>query len=185
VQSPSPLVLGVAGVGLVFIWSAVHGANVATTIRDLLAGHTTAAPGTDPTLVATTAGAIGGAVAADSAGAAGALGGSTLADLGQSHSAAGNRANGQLQAAGRGWTGAQWNALDRLWTRESGWNNLARNPSSGAYGIAQFLDGTWAGVGGTKTSDPTLQIRYGLAYITNRYGSPVNAWAHETSAGWY
>ena len=54
-----------------------------------------------------------------------------------------------------------------------------------AYGIAQFLDSTWATVGGTKTSDPTLQIRYGLDYIAGRYGTPVAAWAHETAEGWY
>jgi hypothetical protein len=43
-------------------------------------------------------------------------------------------------AAGYGWTGAQANALDSIWTHESGWNNTAQNPSSTAYGIPQFLN---------------------------------------------
>lgn len=86
-----------------------------------------------------------------------------------------------------GWTGQQWTALDQLWgTYESGWNNLAQNPSSTAYGIAQFLNSTWASYG-PKTSDPTLQITYGLEYIYNRYKNPVNALNFELShtPHWY
>jgi hypothetical protein len=176
VSSPSPLVLAVAGAGVVFVWSATHGANVTQTIRDLLGGRAPVA-GADPALVQLApdgTGPVGSAIADAQAPAASGIG--TAAGV--------NRANGRLQAAGYGWIGAQWTALDKLWTRESGWNNRAQNPTSTAYGIAQFLDGTWAGYG-PKTSDPTLQIRYGLAYIRHRYGTPVAAWAHETSAGWY
>jgi hypothetical protein len=35
-----------------------------------------------------------------------------------------------------------------------------------------------------KTSAAT-QIRWGLAYIKGRYGSPSKAWAHEQANGWY
>lgn len=171
--APSPLVLGVAAAGLVFVWSAVHGANVANTFRDLLSGHTTTTPPTDPALTDVTkvGRQLPGTVDTPTENAPRLGGGS-------------NRANGQLQAAAHGWTGDQWTALDRLWTRESGWNNTAQNPTSTAYGIAQFLDSTWTGYG-PKTSDPTMQIRYGLAYIANRYGTPAAAWAHETAQGWY
>ena len=29
------------------------------------------------------------------------------------------------------------------------------------------------------------QIRWGLKYIKNRYGSPSKAWSHSQSKGWY
>jgi resuscitation-promoting factor RpfB len=173
-HAPSALVVGVAGAGVVFIWSAIHGAQVSTTLRDVLAGHATPVPETDPGLVSVESAAL---ATPETSVSAAAEGGGT--------SRAANRANGQLQAAGRGWIGEQWTALDHLWTQESDWNNTSLNPSSGAYGIAQFLPATWADYGATKTSDPTLQIRYGLTYIANRYGTPAAAWAHEQSAGWY
>lgn len=162
-KSPSVLVLGLVGAGGVLVWSATHGASVTSTLRDLLAGRVATA-GTDPALLTAEPG--------------------PTVQSGQTP-AGGNRGNGQMQASAYGWTGAQWTALDQLWTRESGWNNTAQNPTSTAYGIAQFLDSTWATVGGSKTSDPTLQIQYGLAYIRQRYGSPTAAWAHEQQMGWY
>lgn len=167
------------GAGLVFVWSGLHGANVTGSLKDLLAGRALATPtdtlGDAPAATETLTPAV-----QEQFGAATSPG----VGVGFPHSTAGNRANGQLQAAGYGWTGAEWTALDKLWTRESGWNNTAQNPTSTAYGIAQFLDATWAGYG-PKTSDPTLQIQYGLAYIRRRYGDPVAAWAHETAIGWY
>lgn len=84
-----------------------------------------------------------------------------------------------------GWVGSQWAALYALGNRESGWRNTAQNPTSTAYGIPQFLNSTWATVGLRKTSDPRTQIIGMLRYIAGRYGSPANAWAHETSVGWY
>ncbi|WJN63463.1 hypothetical protein [Streptomyces phage phiScoe56] len=94
---------------------------------------------------------------------------------------------GRELAAERGWTGAEWTALEDLWTRESGWNPDAQNPTSTAYGIAQFLDSTWAGYGIAKTSDARLQIKAGLRYIAARYGTPSNAlgfWLRQ-SPHWY
>ncbi len=97
-----------------------------------------------------------------------------------------NVATGKKLAAKYGWnTGQQWADLDMLWERESGWNNTAQNPTSTAYGIAQFLDSTWSGYTYAKTSDPTKQIVDGLEYIKRRYGTPAEAWAHETRIGWY
>ncbi|WJN62676.1 hypothetical protein [Streptomyces phage phiScoe10] len=97
------------------------------------------------------------------------------------------REMGKAAAAERGWTGSEWTALERLWTNESDWNPKAQNPTSTAYGIAQFLDQTWAGYGIPKTSDPERQIEAGLRYIAARYGTPSNALAfwHRQSPHWY
>ncbi|WLW38530.1 tail length tape measure protein [Streptomyces phage Vanseggelen] len=84
---------------------------------------------------------------------------------------------GRAAAAKRGWTGSEWTALERLWTNESGWNPHAQNPTSTAYGIAQFLDETWAGYGIPKTSNAAKQIEAGLRYIEARYGKPNAALA--------
>ena len=84
-----------------------------------------------------------------------------------------------------GGSGSEFTCLENLWGKESGWNPNAQNPSSTAYGIAQFLDSTWAGTGIAKTSDGYRQIDAGLIYIENRFGSPCGAWAHSQSKGWY
>jgi hypothetical protein len=79
----------------------------------------------------------------------------------------------------------QSGCLNQLWQRESGWNPKAQNPSSSAYGIAQFLNSTWAGTGIAKTSDPYRQIDAGLIYIQKRYGTPCKAWSFWQSHKWY
>lgn len=99
--------------------------------------------------------------------------------------AAGNEALAQQLAAGRGWVGPEWNALRELWMGESGFNNTAQNPTSTAYGIAQFLNSTWAGTGYAKTSDPRSQILAGFNYIANRYGTPTKANAFKRANNWY
>ncbi len=91
------------------------------------------------------------------------------------------------QMLGRfGWSSGQFSCLEPLWERESGWDVTAENPSSGAYGIPQALSGSlMASSGPDWQTDAATQIRWGLAYIQGRYGSPCGAWAHEESAGWY
>lgn len=83
-----------------------------------------------------------------------------------------------------GWTGGQWNAIDKIVSQESSWNPDAQNPSSSAYGLFQFLDGTWSPYG-KKTNDPKLQATYGLQYIKDRYGSPEGALDFRNQHGWY
>lgn len=88
---------------------------------------------------------------------------------------------GARMAAAIGWTGAQWTALFNLFQRESGWNPYAVNKSSGAYGIPQSL-----GHGHPfNLGDTAAQLAWGFNYIQGRYGTPANAWAHETAFGWY
>lgn len=88
-------------------------------------------------------------------------------------SAAANRDLGRDIANSMG-LGSQFAAIDYVASHESGWNNFAQNPTSTAYGIGQFLNSTFAEYGG-KTSDPARQIRDMLAYMVDRYGSPVGA----------
>ncbi|USR79222.1 G5 domain-containing protein [Arcanobacterium pinnipediorum] len=88
--------------------------------------------------------------------------------------------------AARGWAPAEFACLDQLWQRESGWNHLAANPSSGAYGIPQSLPGSkMASAGADWQTNPATQITWGLGYISGRYGTPCNALGHSHSVGWY
>ena len=89
-------------------------------------------------------------------------------------------------AAARGWTGAQWNALYDVEMAEAGFSLTARNPSSGAYGLAQFINGPseYYQYGGNPTT-ATGQITAMLNYIASRYGTPAAAWAHESAFHWY
>jgi TP901 family phage tail tape measure protein len=84
----------------------------------------------------------------------------------------------------RGWA-SHWGSLDRLVTHESSWNPNAQNPTSSAYGLFQFLNGTWGTVGGSKTSDPYQQLVLGLRYIAQRYGNPSAAWDFWQRNHWY
>jgi len=77
----------------------------------------------------------------------------------------------------------QWRCLEWIWTQDSHFNPKARNKHSGAYGIAQFLPKTWGSR--KKTSDPKVQIKYGLNYINSRYGTPCHALAFKKRHGWY
>ena len=80
----------------------------------------------------------------------------------------------------------QFGCLDSLWTRESNWRINADNPSSSAYGIPQALPGSkMSSAGADWATNPVTQIRWGLGYIQDRYGSPCGAWAHSQSSGFY
>jgi hypothetical protein len=86
----------------------------------------------------------------------------------------------------RSWSQRQFRCLDRLWTRESGWNHRAQNRSSGAYGIPQATPGRkMSRVGRDWRDNPETQIRWGLRYIESRYGTPCDAWRHFTARKWY
>lgn len=90
-----------------------------------------------------------------------------------------NVANGYNWGSGR-----QWDSLSQLISKESSWNPNAQNPSSTAYGLFQFLNSTWSGLG-SKTSDPTGQAQAGMKYIQQRYGDPEKALAFHKRNNWY
>ncbi|WP_407659760.1 aggregation-promoting factor C-terminal-like domain-containing protein [Kineococcus indalonis] len=89
-------------------------------------------------------------------------------------------------AAERGWGEQQFSCLDSLWTKESGWDHTADNPTSSAYGIPQALPGRkMATAGADWETNPVTQITWGLGYIERSYGTPCSAWAHSESHNWY
>lgn len=85
-----------------------------------------------------------------------------------------------------GFSASQFSCLDSLWTKESGWNVYADNPTSSAYGIPQSLPGSkMASSGPDWLHNPATQIHWGLGYIRDRYGSPCAAWSHSQAVNWY
>jgi hypothetical protein len=85
-----------------------------------------------------------------------------------------------------GWDSAEFSCLDAVWTRESDWDPYAANSTSGAYGIPQALPGSkMASYGSDWTTNAETQIKWGLAYIRDSYGSPCGAWSFWQSHNWY
>ncbi|MDQ7910723.1 lytic transglycosylase domain-containing protein [Phytohabitans sp. ZYX-F-186] len=98
----------------------------------------------------------------------------------------GNRRTGCALLLASGFGIDQMPCLDKLWTKESGWNHKARNPSSGAYGIPQAYPGGKMSSAGTDwETNPATQIKWGLGYIKGRYDDPCGAWAHSEDVGSY
>jgi resuscitation-promoting factor RpfB len=153
------------GAGVVLTWSGIENQKITTTLQDIVSGKKPQ-PGPDT--------AFG-----NSGSGGGGSGGSAPESPAQLSA---NAALGKTMAAAYGWTGSQWDALYALWERESGWDNDAVNASSGALGIPQALPPSKM-YGGTRSA--TLQIQWGLGYISSTYGSPEGAWAHEEQFGWY
>jgi hypothetical protein len=103
--------------------------------------------------------------------AAGAHGGPTSASAAQAQAYARSRLGAY------GWSSGQMPALIALWMGESGWNRLARNPTSGAYGIPQALPASKMGAAANPpTSSAAAQINWGMGYIRSVYGDPANAY---------
>lgn len=81
---------------------------------------------------------------------------------------------------------AQFAAFDKIISHESGWDYTATNASSGAYGLAQALPASkMASAGADWKTNPATQIKWGLDYMNDRYGSPVGAWNFWSANHWY
>jgi len=98
----------------------------------------------------------------------------------------GAKATARAMAASKyGWGDGEFSCLESLWTKESGWNYKAYNPS-GATGIPQSLPGDkMASAGADWRTNATTQIAWGLSYIDSVYGSPCSAWGHSQATNWY
>ncbi|MGC7152992.1 hypothetical protein [Paenarthrobacter ureafaciens] len=88
--------------------------------------------------------------------------------------------------ANYGWGPGEMTALNTLWEKESNWRTTATNASSGAYGIVQSLPaGKMASAGADWQTNYQTQIKWGLNYIKERYGSPSAALAFHLANNWY
>lgn len=147
----------------------------------------------------------------EASGAAAAAGASSAVAVGEGTAYQGALPAGSAQNTAKlllgkfGWPPSEMVPLIKLWTRESGWSPVARNPTSGAFGIAQALghgtscsaapDGennygpeyglTCAEARAANAGSARWQIEWGLGYIKSRYGTPTAALAHENIYNWY
>ena len=79
----------------------------------------------------------------------------------------------------------QFACLDRIISRESGWNPLAHNRRSGAHGLGQALPWTkMRRFGPDAYHNPVTQIKWAIAY-SEKYGSPCGAWGFWQRNGWW
>ncbi|MFC8140707.1 transglycosylase SLT domain-containing protein [Streptomyces iakyrus] len=93
----------------------------------------------------------------------------------------------QLQAMARQIVpSGQFQCFSNIVDHESDWNYKAVNPSSGAYGMFQALPGSkMSSVGADWRTNPATQIKWGLNYMNDRYGSPCEAWSFWQANNWY
>ncbi|MEE1837632.1 transglycosylase SLT domain-containing protein [Streptomyces sp. SP17KL33] len=82
--------------------------------------------------------------------------------------------------------GGQFTCFSNIVDHESDWNYKAVNPSSGAYGLVQAYPGSkMSSAGADWRTNPATQIKWGLNYMNERYGSPCDAWAFWQANGSY
>ncbi|MER5214200.1 transglycosylase SLT domain-containing protein [Streptomyces sp. NPDC002838] len=80
----------------------------------------------------------------------------------------------------------QFQCFSNIVDHESSWNYKAVNPSSGAYGLFQALPASkYSSVGSDWRTNPATQIKWGLNYMNDRYGSPCEAWTFWQANRWY
>lgn len=94
----------------------------------------------------------------------------------------------QAQATAKKMIGnsAQYSCFSKIVNHESHWNIKATNSSSGAYGLVQALPGTkMASAGSDWKTNAKTQIKWGLDYMKDRYGSPCGAWSFWQAHNWY
>jgi hypothetical protein len=198
--------MALSGIGLLYataggivLWSGIRGQPIASIVRQVSAGQQPSggnteqvtAPGSPDVTSASTSAIAGqdpGGAYADPTGASSSTGAAAL----------------QQAAKAYGWdSGAQWTALNYVEMREAGYSATARNPSSGALGMAQALGHGNANTAGTlgneyggfgltdaqarlaNSGNAYWQAVWMVNYIHSAYGNPVNAAAHEKANNWY
>ena len=80
---------------------------------------------------------------------------------------------------------SEFSCLDALYVSESDWDMNADNPTPSAYGIPQALTGGTHDLPADYMTNPVSQIRWGLEYIQDSYGTPCSAWNFKQSHNWY
>ena len=93
----------------------------------------------------------------------------------------------QIQAMARQMVASgQFQCFSNIVDHESSWNYTATNASSGAYGLFQALPASkMESAGSDWRTNPATQIKWGLNYMNDRYGSPCGAWDFWQANSWY
>ena len=91
---------------------------------------------------------------------------------------------GRRIALEQGIFGKEWECLYDLGIRESNWNHLAVNKSSGAFGIPQSLPAEKIATHG-NIYDPEVQIKWFVDYVRDRYETSCKALAFQLRNNWY
>ncbi|MFI9236350.1 transglycosylase SLT domain-containing protein [Streptomyces sp. NPDC053079] len=80
----------------------------------------------------------------------------------------------------------QFQCFSNIVNNESTWDYTATNPSSGAYGLVQSLPASkMSSAGADWRTNPATQIKWGLGYMNESYGSPCGAWSFWQANHWY
>jgi|ERR1022692_270942 hypothetical protein len=171
--------IGALAIGGVFLYSSIKGKSILATTQAVITGKSPTTVGqTNPITNVVAPPTSNASVNTSNANVL--TGGGTNAQ---------NKALALSMATNMGWgDSANQNALVNLWNGESGFDTTATNPSSGAYGIPQSLPASkMASAGADWKTNPATQIKWGLTYIRDTYGSPSAAYAKwlSRSPHWY
>ncbi len=100
---------------------------------------------------------------------------------------AGQRTAGVVHGRGRCSSSTATAAEDWIITRESGWDPMAQNPSSTAFGLGQLLLNLRLRLLGSNyaTTDCAAQLYAFRQYVKERYGTAEAAKAFWQAHGWY
>jgi hypothetical protein len=174
------IALTAAGAGALFAYTAIRGKSITASVQALVQGKSPAALPAANQITDTTAQLASTTPGGASSPSSSSGGGSQVANTGSNESIL------KATAATFGWTGAEWTALYNVEMAEAGFSLTATNPSSGAYGMAQFINGPseYAQYGGNSTTAAGQSIAM-CNYIKGRYRTPSAAWAHEQAYHWY
>ncbi|MGZ0712745.1 aggregation-promoting factor C-terminal-like domain-containing protein (plasmid) [Coraliomargarita sp. W4R53] len=160
--------------------------KAATAAATAEAAKTAAAEAAAATAAEEEAAAAEEAPSSSSAGSTGTPTGATVTPSGSNTAAAAQAYARAYGASTYGWGDDQYSCLVSLWQKESGWNYQAYNGGSGATGIPQALPGSkMASAGSDWQTNAATQVRWGMGYISARYGTPCGAWGHSGANGWY
>lgn len=85
-----------------------------------------------------------------------------------------------MQKAREAFGDVHMDAFEKLINSESGFNLFALNKSSGACGMFQALP-----CSKLPGFDLESQVSWGLKYISDRYGTPTEAWKFHLAKNWY
>lgn len=164
--------VALGSLGGLFIYSGLSGFSVLKAAQNVISGQPANA-GQTATLLSS----------GSSGGLAGGAPGGTIGP-----GAAKAKAWAKAHLADYGWGPEQFAPLDSLWMGESGWRWDAQNPKSPAYGIPQSDPGDkMSSEGPDWKTNPVTQMRWGLKYIKQKYGTPAAAYSFwlAQSPHWY